>query len=124
MAGLRPWGQLERLLERLPPHSHYRAALDADDSYGELVVALYGEPADKPTSVPLVGYDPHAARLDNLFDAINALTETVVAALSKKGSRQQPTRAPRPETAAQRIRRKRKREKLFELEDKLTPGRG
>lgn len=124
MADRRPWSQLWRLLARLPRHSHYKAALDSDTEIAAMAYSLQdtAEHGGKP-EVPLVDYDPIALRLDNLFDAINALAETVRGALSRKNQRVEPVRAPRPETALQQLHRQHTRNKLADLESQLTGGR-
>lgn len=77
-----------------------------------------------PRTVPLIGYDDVVARLDNLFDVISALHENLVDYLSgRKGKRAKRIRAPRPETAQQRLRRAQRIEKLNNLVDHMTGGR-
>jgi hypothetical protein len=119
--GCRPWAQLERLIARLPTHSHYKAALHNDEQLAELVAQL--NLPDTPR-VPLVGYDETVLRLDNVFDAINAVNETLMAVYSKKGAgRRQPTRAPRPITAQERVKRAASMNKLKSIEERMTGGR-
>jgi hypothetical protein len=117
--GRRPWAQLTRLLQRLPRHSAYRAALDGDEDYAKVVAALV--PADVPAEVPLVGYSEIALRLDNLFDVMNAVNETLIAIHSS--SRPRPNRAPRPRTALQRLKETESRQRLLQMEHQLTGGR-
>jgi hypothetical protein len=74
--------------------------------------------------VPLVGYDEVATRLDNLFDAINAVNETLLAAphfRRRKG--RQAVRAIRPESAQQRLKRQQSLEKINSIVDRMTGGR-
>jgi hypothetical protein len=123
--GRRPWAQLERLIERLPRHSRYKAALEDDDNYAALALAMQkAGVAETPARVPLVGYDEVAVRLDNIYDAVNALRETLIAIYSKRNSaKPKPNRAPRPESAHQRVRRRQAREKLDSIVDQMTGGR-
>lgn len=124
MAGRRPWGQLMRILEGLPRHSHYKAALDSDDTVASMALSMRsGDEDEQQPQVPLAGYDPLAMRLDNVFDAVNALAETVKSALSRRNSRVDPVRATRPETAIQRLQRQQTHQHLFDMEYKLTGGR-
>lgn len=123
---MRPWGQFDRLLERLPRHSHYKAALDDDEEYAGLALALQGAESPSRTSrnVPLTGYSDVVARLDNLFDVISALHENLVDYMSgRKSTRTKRVRAPRPETAQQRLRRAQKIATLNNLVEQLTGGR-
>lgn len=122
MAGRRPWRQLVRLLARLPRHSHYRAALyDADDYAAHVVGAQSNTDAEQPKP-SLVEYDQIALRLDNVFDAVNAVKETLIAVHSKKGNQGQPNRAPRPETAIERAKRRATAEGLQQIEDTMLSG--
>lgn len=118
----RPWGQLERLVSRLPRYSHYKAALESDEELAAIALRL--APPEEKARIPLVGYDETVVRLDNVFDAINNLHETVIGvASSKKTSRPRPVRAPRPETAHERVKRAQTRQKLQSIEERMTGGR-
>lgn len=72
---------------------------------------------------PLVGYDDIAARLDNVFDAINAVNETLLAAPHFQRKHRQAIRAPRPETAHQRLKRQRSMQRISSIVDQMTGGR-
>jgi hypothetical protein len=124
-AGRRPWGQMERILLRLPRHSHYKAALDDDEEFAAIALklALPGTEKARPR-VPLAGYSDVIARLDNVFDAISALHETMVDVYSRRnGRRVNRTRAPRPETAQQRLRRAETYRALDSIVEQMTGGR-
>jgi hypothetical protein len=121
IAGKRPWGQLERVLERLPRHSNYKAALDDDDEFAALVARL--DLPERPAKVPLVGYDDVLVRLDNLYDVMSNVVEVLIAVNSSKGrGGRRPIRAPRPENARERLKRAQAEERLSVLEQKLTGG--
>ncbi len=75
------------------------------------------------SSTPLIGYSDVVKRLDDLFDAVNGVRETLLAVYSKKKSRIQPIRAPRPQTAYQRLKKREKVQKLQSIEDKMLGGR-
>lgn len=105
---------------RLPRHSHFKAAYASDEELAEMMADLY--PDAKPdNSVPIEGYTPEAERIDAVFDAVMVLVETV--AQIAGGKRIRPTRAPRPETAAQKLERRKRLEKVYALADKMTGGR-
>jgi hypothetical protein len=113
-------------LQRLPRHSHYKASLDDDEEYASIALSLQQPDSDKGRvhTVPLAGYSDVVARLDNVFDAITALHENLVDYLARrKSSRVNKTRAPRPETAQQRLRRTEKTQKLDALVQRMTGGR-
>lgn len=76
----------------------------------------------RPHRVPLVGYDGISARLDNVFDALNNLQETMVILQTRKRA-VTPKRATRPETAQQRLKRQQSMRKLDSIVDKMTGGR-
>jgi hypothetical protein len=108
---------------RLPRHSLYKAAIDNDDEYAVLA-ELLPTLDDATPRVPLAGYSELAVRLDNVFDAINAVNETLLAVNGGKASvMHRPNRAPRPETASQRLTSTRKREQLDSIVDRMTGGR-
>src|SRR5690606_3810297 len=65
---------------------------------------------------------PEAERIDAVFDAVMVLVETV--AQIAGGKRIRPTRAPRPETAAQKLEQRKRLEKVYALADKMPGGRG
>ena len=74
--------------------------------------------------MPLAGYDEIAARLDNLFDAINAVNETLLAAPHfKRRSGRQAVRAQRPETAQQRVKRQQSMTRIDSIVEHMTGGR-
>ena len=116
--GNRPWTQLERLIQRLPRHSHYKAACASDEELAKLTENL---PSGE-VRVPIEGYTPEAERLDAVFDSVMALRETVVAIVSN-GKHIKAVRAPRPETALQRLKKRRNQEKLDAIVLKMTGGR-
>jgi hypothetical protein len=78
---------------------------------------------DEAPAVPLAGYNEIVLRLDNVFDAIMAVNETLIAVNSAKGGMNQPQRAPRPETAYQRLVKRQKLEKIESIMDWMTGGR-
>lgn len=121
----RPWAQLERILERLPRHSRYKAALENDEEYAKLALSLSGSAtASRPPRVPLAGYDEIAVRLDNLFDAINSVNETLLAAPHfRRNKGRQAIRAPRPETAQQRLKRQQSLIRINDIVQQMTGGR-
>jgi hypothetical protein len=112
------------LLARLPRHSHYRAAIDDADDYAAVAVQLGTHTATATSrTVPLAGYDDVVARLDHVYDAVNAVNETLLAVYSAKKTRVRPVRAPRPETAYQRLLRQQKTQKLSSIVDRMTGGK-
>lgn len=122
--GRRPWGQLERILNHLPRYSLYKAAVDDDEEFAELAAQLLHGGSQQSSKVPLVRYDEVVVRLDNVYDVLNAINETLIAVNSKRKSAvQHPNRAPRPETASQRLKARRRRERLDQLVQHMTGGR-
>lgn len=73
--------------------------------------------------MPLAGYDEVVSRLDNLFDALNAVNDTLRAAPHFRRKNRPPIRAPRPETAQQRLKRQQSMEKLNSIVQQMTGGR-
>lgn len=103
----------------------YKAALDNDEEFAELASSLrLYDNDDLAPSIPLAGYSEVVLRLDNLFDAINAVNETLLAVHSgKKSAMQRPNRAPRPQTAYQRLKVRKKTEQLDSIVQRMTGGR-
>lgn len=108
-------------MAHLPRHSLYRAALDDDEDFAAL--AFTGPDGDTDVRVPLARYDEVALRLDNIFDALNAVNETLIAVNSTKSAMRRPNRAPRPETAIQRIAARTKIDRIESIVDRMTGGR-
>lgn len=109
------------MITRLPRHSHYKAALENDEEFAEIALTL--NLPERPARIPLVGYDETVARLDNVFDAVNLVRETLESIYSKRGHKPRENRAVRPENAQQRIKRQQARSKLQSIEDRMTGGR-
>lgn len=109
----------------MPRHSHYKAALENDEQYAAIALAFEGvELAHRKPRVPLAGYNEIAVRLDNLFDAINAVNETLLAAPHfKRRTGRQAIRAPRPETAQQRVKRQQSLTRIDSIVQHMTGGR-
>lgn len=105
-------------MARLPRHSHYRAAIDDDDELASVAIGLAEQ---VPSGISLAGYSDVVARLDNVFDAIMAVQETLVAIHST--TRPRPQRAPRPTTAYQRHIEAAKRQRLDSIVHRMTGGR-
>lgn len=99
--------------------------MENDEEFAAIALALDGlNPARRTPRVSLVGYDEVAARLDNVFDAINAVNETLLAAPHfKRRSGRQSVRAPRPETAQQRVKRQQSIARINSLVEHMTGGR-
>ena len=102
----------------------YKAAVDDNDEFAELAAQLKRDEPEKVPKVPLVRYDEVVRRLDDLYDVLNAINETLVAVNSgRKRTAHRPNRAPRPETATQRLGRRRQIERLDEITNRMTGGR-
>ncbi|MBB1153523.1 hypothetical protein [Amycolatopsis dendrobii] len=112
------------MIARLPRHSHYKAAIDDDEQFAAIAAAL-PKPDDAPQArVPLTGYSDVVARLDNVFDAVSAVNETLIAVhTTQRSGMHRPNRAPRPETAIQRIEARQRVSRLDDIVDRMTGGR-
>lgn len=96
--------------------------MDNDDEYA-VIAASFPESIVEPT-VPLTGYSELARRLDNVFDAVSAVNETLVAVHSdRKSGLHQPVRAPRPETASQRLKTRQRLDRIDNIVQHMTGGR-
>jgi hypothetical protein len=112
--GRRPWAQLERLIDGLPAHSRYVAALLDDPD----VAADLAEVPTAPRPMSLVGFDPVVARLTDLIDAVNANTAATIAAAGVDPPTIDPM--PRPETELDRARNRVRLEARNMIADMMT----
>lgn len=97
--GSRPWTQLLRLIDRLPAHSRYVAALLDDPDTAEQIV-LHAPP--EPPQMTMAGFGPVESLLTSLLDAVNANTSATIAAAGVDPPKIDP--APRPVTELERAR--------------------
>lgn len=122
--GAPAWGKLVRLTDQLPPHSRFKAAMLDDDEFAAAIGVSDEETnGDKPQRISLADYDPMVAKLTDVCDLLIGLRTTLVAVNSEKGKGPKDTKyMPRPETAFDRLRRRKRQEKLSELRNLLVPG--
>ncbi|GAA4845476.1 hypothetical protein GCM10023201_40910 [Actinomycetospora corticicola] len=106
--GRRPWPQLLRLMQRLPPESHYKAALLDDEELAEERIAAEqadGERRSSKSKPPLVGETQERALLRSIAGALPRIEHAVYAVNAPKGKAgRPPTGLPSPETAEDRVR--------------------
>jgi hypothetical protein len=108
---------LLNLIDHLPRDSHYIAAIANDD---EVMAEL---PADaKPSPPPLTEWSAEVAALAVLVDRLGELIRLMAVQVSGKKQRPIPP-YPRPITAADKVRRRRKHHKHQALRARLLPGR-
>ncbi len=103
----RRWRRLLNLIDHLPRHSAYHESLVNDEKLAALLVDIDGgQPA--PPKRQMREFTPEVELLSVIADRLAELAQVVVAS---KGGKPHPVRPmPRPVTAAQRLRaRKRKR---------------
>lgn len=94
--GHRDWRTLLDLVDELPRGSHYRAEIADDDEIAEAVATLKVQGTSRP---PLKDWTAELEALTGIQDLLSALIY--------RGSGKQPPRLPRPETAFDRVDRKR-----------------
>ncbi|MDJ0404037.1 hypothetical protein QNA23_11140 [Rhodococcus erythropolis] len=93
-----PWTKLYRLLERLPPESHYKAARAMDPELAEMILNRPASEGPPPRLSPQ-GYS-HGIYLQMMtVEAIRSLDYTLKAVNGNKPA--YPTMLERPKTAAQ-----------------------
>ncbi|WP_226359521.1 hypothetical protein [Pseudonocardia sp. ICBG1142] len=111
-----------RLSARLPEHGSFKAAMLDDDEYAERM-GVQGDAGADRVAPSYRGYDPVLARLTDIADLLLSLRTTVVAVNSESGRAPSTRFMPRPETAFDRLERRRSRQQLDALSAVLTPGR-
>lgn len=113
-----------RLLARLPPHSHYAAALADDDDLARRTLdeQVPGQLPPRPRP-PLVGNSIEVELLRQILDAVREVSRSVIASIPTKSPRKIPPLkpVPRPQTALEREDRRRALEGLADLEAQLLP---
>jgi hypothetical protein len=109
------WAFMLNLIDHLPRTSAYAQAIADDD---ELVESM-PEPPASSGSVPLREWSPEVEALAVVVDRLAEVANTLVAAHGGKPSRVQAY--PRPVTAFDRVRAKRRREAADDLARKLFP---
>ncbi len=115
--GRHPWPQLLRLLRRLPEHSQYQLAIsDCDELYADV------EPAPKRRRPPLQAWSAERELLATLHDVASLIQVAIVAVNTPKGKKAPSFKAvPRPETAADRARRRREQQTHAEIVEMFKP---
>ncbi|MBF9135328.1 hypothetical protein I0C86_41495 [Plantactinospora sp. S1510] len=92
-------------------------ALTDDDEWAEQVLRL--PQAERRPTVPMAEWSPEVERLTDLLDRVGDLIRAVVASAGAKPKRMQP--APRPTTALDRARARRRRATHNRLVNVLLP---
>lgn len=92
-----------RLLSRLPPHGHYRAALMDSEEYAEKMLALAPDEDEEEKRRTLLGWSPERGMLADLFDVMVSIRSVLIAANSKDSRVPEPQPYPRPEPAIVRV---------------------
>jgi hypothetical protein len=106
--------QVLNLVDRLPRHSHYKAALADDDDLADLIDE--NEPPPKP---PLTDFSADHQLLNIIADRLGELIRTTAQVNSTK--RVPPVQPlPRPETALHRKARRRREYKRALITDRLA----
>lgn len=104
------------MIEGLPSNSHYIAAL-ADDE--ELAASMDGDPAPRPPK--LTEWSPEVAAIVASFDRLGDVLCTLIAANGMQPPKIPPY--PRPVTAAERIKQRRRMQKHQDLVARVLPSR-
>lgn len=114
--GAYSWRKLHALVKRLPQSSRLAVAMADDD---ELVKGLdLSSLKGRGGRPPLAGYSPEAQRLDNVVDAVNALTRVVLQVVGERPPPAHPVT--RPETALTRAERAASEARLGSLVDEVA----
>lgn len=100
----RRWRFLLNIINHLPGDSYFVAAMADDEDLAEQA------PEPKPGPPPLTDFTPEVQRLTLIADRLGELITAVHNTVAKKPQKP-PPRLPRPETAHDRIRRRRRSER-------------
>lgn len=119
--GVRPWPQLLRLVEHLPPHSHFRRAL-ADDDDLQARIDAQPKPPRRRSGPSLRDWDEHQELRAALADGFALVQQAVGASVTPKGkSPPKFTPVRRPRTAADRAQRRREEAVHAEIVAQVLP---
>lgn len=113
----RRWSALLDYIDRLPRDSQYVEALTSDEEWA--VAVLEHEPGEQPPSRRMAEWSTEVELLTSVLDAVRENTRAVVAAAGGKPGKFHP--APRPRTALERARRRRRQVVHDRLTAKLLP---
>lgn len=108
------WRFILNLVEHLPPHSNYVAALGDDD---ELAEQQTGEAKIRPPR--LTEWTPEVQAIASAVDRLGELIRAQIASGGKKPPKI--PRYPRPVTAAERVKRRRKESAHLDLVGRVLP---
>lgn len=123
----RRWTLMLDIIDRLPAHSWYAAAVSMDEEHARMMAESIaarqasGEEEAKSTGPSLTTWTPEVAMLTNLLDAVRGVQHAVFAAQHGKKAGEPPKPSPRPITPLERAlkraeydRRKAKHESLVQ----------
>lgn len=112
------WRKLSVLIERLPSHSHYRAAVAQDDDLARAALKANGGKvkAGKP---PLTEMDYGTYLLAGAVSLLGQLVQSSESHRTNGASKYRPPTLPMPETALERVQRDLEDERHSSLVDEV-----
>lgn len=120
----RRWTRLLDVIDRLPGHSHYAAAVANDEEHAELVAKALEErkqSGDTEDIGPsLTNWTPEVAALTAVLDAVNQVRYAVVAVNAGKKAGEPPKPAKRPVTALEKASRRAEHRRRQSAHESLT----
>jgi hypothetical protein len=122
------WRKLEVLLERLPWDSAYKLAITDDEESAAQYLDMINdtdlsddEDARQVNRVPLDQWNQFAELRASILDGLMLVARTIVMVNTPKGRTVPPIKSqPRPETAIDRVRRKKRDTVMADLENQLN----
>ncbi|MBF6332373.1 hypothetical protein [Nocardia transvalensis] len=113
------WRTVWRLKDRLPRESHYKTAVAMDEQLAETAAAQPEPDADDYEPPTPLGYTLEAYLLLTIIDCLQGVQAAVIASTGTKPPALQPM--PRPQTALDRVREQRWRDRMQALVDLFAP---
>jgi len=123
----RDWRKLLNLIDHLPQNTWYQAAVAGDIEHQEMILEAReraeknGRPNDGPPAPSLAIWSPEVDRLTTIIDELRVLQQAYVGAGG--GKAKPPKFMPRPETALESARLRRKQRQHEALSARLVPKR-
>lgn len=109
--GTRSWEELQYFIQNPPQGSKVWAAIQDDEEMAEAILKMTNGEMPKPGPAPLEGWTPERADMATLIDWASVQA-------TQGGKSFKPY--PRPVTAIERVRERRKNKKLSALSAKIT----
>ena len=120
----RRWTKLLDVIDRLPAHSWYNAAVSNDEEHARMMAESYAarkRDGDQDSTGPsLTTWTPEVSVMTNVLDAVRRVEHAVYASQHGKKAGDPPKAVPRPVTALERAMRKAEHDRRKKVHEDLV----